>query len=174
MKHIAVIILTMLFFTSFSCSTMPKSKTKEEKGKTKEITLDFSAGAPTIIYKTKEEYNNKVPITLSEDKRKIVGYPHPKDIYQNGKLAIPTKLNNGYLLDNRGVGKNTAFLNITYEEYAKLTSAPKLTEMERMILEKDPIIELCDCGNRNQFKNEIDEINSLIATNQLGKCKKIK
>ena len=174
MKSIILFILSSLALTSFSCSSMPQSKTNNKKEKSDEITLDFSVGAATMVYKTKEEYLNKIPITLSEDKRKIVSYPHPKDIYYNGNLALPVKLEKGYLLDNRGIGKNTAFINMTYEEYAKLASPPKLAELERLILEKDPIAELCDCGNRNQFKNEIDELNNLIATNQLSKCKKIK
>lgn len=174
MKPIFVCILALLFFASFSCSTMQKNKRTEEKNKVQETILDFSAGAPTMVYKTKKEYDDKVAITLSDDKKKIIGYPHPKDVLSNGKLATPTKLSNGYLLDNRGLSKNVAFLKVTYEDYSKLSSAPQIVEMEQMIIDKDPLTELCDCGNRNQFKNEIDELNTLITTNQLNKCKKIK
>jgi hypothetical protein len=138
MKYYISTIAVALILHSFSCSTMPKSKVNTENKKPKEVVLDFSTGAPTIIYKSKEAYNNKVPVTLSEDKKKIVSYPHPKDIYYNGKLGTPTSLSKGYLLDNRGVGKNTALLNITYEEYSKLNSAPKLAELERMIREQFP------------------------------------
>ena len=71
-------------------------------------TMDFS-GPPTTLYKTKADYNNKVPVTLSEDKTKIVSYPSPKDVFYNGNFAYPTPLAQGYLLDNRGIGKNVAY-----------------------------------------------------------------
>lgn len=158
----------------FSCSTLPKSNTISNNEKPKEVKIEFSKGEPTIVYKTKEAYYDKVPILLSDDKRRIISYPHPKDIFYKGELAIPTKLNKGYLLDNRGIGKNTAFLNISYKDYAQLDAAPKLADMEKMIINKDPIIELCDCGNRNQFKNEAQELNQLIDSNQLNKCNRIK
>lgn len=168
---ISILNLALLFF---SCSTAPKSNTPTNKEKSEEISLDFSQGEPTIVYKTKKDYFDKVPIILSEDKKKIVGYPHPKDIFYKGGLAIPIKLSNGYLLDNRGIRENTAFLNINYEEYSKLTSAPKLDEMEKMIIDKDPISEICNCGNRDQFENKVDELNNLIESNKLNKCKRIK
>jgi hypothetical protein len=174
MKLIIASSVILLAFVSFSCSSMPKSNTNAEKKEPKEITLDFSAGPRTVLYKTKEEYYDKIPVTLSDDKRTIIAYPHPKDIYYKGELALPIRLEKGYLLDNRGIVKNTAFINMTYEAYAKLASAPKLADLEKLILHKDPIIEMCDCGNRYQFKNEIDELNYLITTNQLIKCKKIK
>lgn len=174
MKKIVSISIIYMVLISFSCSTAPKNSTATNKEKPKETELDFSAGEPTIVYKTKRDYYTKVPVVLSEDKRKIISYPHPKDIYYKEKLAVPIKLSNGYLLDNRGIRENTAFLNINYEEYAKLTSAPKLAEMEKMIIDKDPISEICNCGNRDQFENEVDELNNLINTNQLNKCKRIK
>ena len=145
-----------------------------DSGETKEVILDFSIGERTILYKTKDKYYDKVPVVLSDNKRRIISYPHPKDVFYKGKLATPTRLINGYLLDNRGIGKNTAFLQFTYEHYAQLETAPELKDMENMIIDKDPIIELCDCGNRNQFKDEVEELNQLIKHNQLDKCKRMK
>ena len=80
---------------------------------------DFSAGPPTIIYKTRADYSNNVPIILSEDKTVILSYPAPADLKPDGAFSTPTLLKNGYLLDNRGVNANVAFLKMSYQEYSK-------------------------------------------------------
>ena len=124
--------------------------------------VDYSIGPATIIYKTKNDYFDKISVTLNDDKTKIVSYPGPKDVYYNGQLAYPTKLNNGYMLDNRGINKNTAFLNITYEEYSKRTEAPSLSEMMNMIIDKEPFIEIYNCGTRYQYKDIVNDLNKVI------------
>lgn len=136
-------------------------------------TMDFS-GPPTTVYKTKVDYNNKVPVTLSEDKTKIVSYPSPKDVFYNGNLAYPTQLAQGFLLDNRGIGKNVAFLNISYEAYSNLLETPNLQNMYNMIIDKDPLIQMCNCGNRLKYTNVVADMNRLINDKKLSKCQKIK
>lgn len=122
---------------------------------------------PTLVYKTKQNYNNLVPILLSDDNTEIVMYPAPTDIYYQGKLALPTQLKQGYLLDNRGISKNVAFIKLTYQEYAKLEKAPKLTELYAMIVDKDPLHELYDCGKRENFSNLIKQLNQIIEQGKL-------
>ncbi len=122
-------------------------------------TQPVMAVQPTIVYKTKKNYDKNVAITLSDDKKTIVGYPHPMDISER---SYPTLLNKGYLLDNRGIGKNTAFISMTYEEYAKLKTAPSLQELEQMIIDKDPIQEMYYCGGRTNFSDLIPQLNQLI------------
>jgi hypothetical protein len=124
-------------------------------------------GPPAIVYKTKGDYNNNVPVTLSEDKSKIVSYPAPVDLYYRGKLAYPTKLAKGFLLDNRGISPNTVFLKITYEEYSKLNSAPAMDELMKMIIDTVPFTEMYNLGVRNRFKNEVEEIDSIIKKHKL-------
>jgi hypothetical protein len=70
---------------------------------------------------TKKNYDKNVAIYLLEDKKHITGYPHPSDVSEK---SYPTSLKNGYLLDNRGIGTNTAFISMTYEEYAALKNVP--------------------------------------------------
>lgn len=135
--------------------------------------VDYS-GAPTIIYKTKHDYFQNVPVTLSPDKSKIVSYPSVTDIFYKGSLAYPYKLENGYFLDNRGINENTAFLKYTYEEYSKLKEIPKLTELYAAIIDKDPFLEIFNCGNRYRFKDEIKELNEILTKNDLGKFNKLK
>lgn len=135
--------------------------------------VDYSASPAAIIYKTKNDYYNKIPVTLNDDKTKIVSYPDPKDIYYNGHLAYPTKLDSGYLLDNRGINRNTVFLNITYYEYSKRTDVLALSEMMDMIIDKSPFIELYDCGNRYQYRDIVNDLNKVIDNKQLNKFKRI-
>jgi len=122
---------------------------------------------PTLVYKTKGNYDNLVPILLSDDKTEIVMYPAPTDIYYQGKLALPTKLKQGYLLDNRGIGKNVAFIKLTYQVYAKLDKAPSLTELYAMIVDKEPLLEIYNCGNREDFSNLVKQLNQIIEQGKL-------
>ncbi|MCD6062523.1 MAG: hypothetical protein K0R82_434 [Flavipsychrobacter sp.] len=139
-------------------------------------TAQQTAAQPAVVvYKTKANYNNLVPVILSDDKSGIVSYPAPADLRTSTGYATPTVLHNGYLLDNRGVGKNTGFLKLTYEEYAAMESAPSLAEMYAMIVDKDPLTELYDCGSNASYKNKESELNAMIDGKELKKkCKKIK
>lgn len=154
-------------------NTSVKPTTTQPAPVSETTTMDFS-GPPTTVYKTKQNYNDKVPITLSDDKAKIVAYPSPKDVFYNGNLAYPTPLAQGYLLDNRGIGKNVAFLSITYQEYSNLPQAPNLQDMYTMIIDKDPLLQMCNCGNRYKYSNPVAAMNQLISDNKLDKCQKIK
>jgi hypothetical protein len=133
--------------------------------------LDFS-NPITYVYKTKADYSKNVPVLLSDDKKIIVSYPAPTDVYYNGNLAYPNNLPKNYLLDNRGIGLNVAFLKMTYDEYSQLKAVPSLKELYDQIIDKDPLTELCNCGNRNQF-NDIEVLNQLVKKN-LSKCKRLK
>lgn len=135
----------------------------------------FSTGPQLLVYKTKADYNNLVPVILSDDKTTIVSYPHPKDIIVGSGYPLPTLLNNGYLLDNRGIGKNVAFLKMTYEDYSKLKDTPTLKELYSLIIDKDPLTELCNCGVKTASDNSVIHLNKLIDNNKLRTtCKTIK
>ena len=162
MKPTILIAAVMVFSTITAC------KTKQA------TTGNTNSGAPTVVYKTKADYSKQVPVMLSADKSSIVAYPSLKDIYYKNQLAYPSVLKNGYLLDNRGVGANTAFLKLTYEDYAKLNTVPPLTELYNFILDKDPFTEMYSLGDRSRFKDEVTEINKIIAKGGLKKFTKIK
>lgn len=131
-------------------------------------------GPATIVYKTKKDYRRLVPVMLSDDKTRIVFYPAPQDVKADD-LLMPTKLKKGYLLDNIGVGKNVAFLNMTYEKYAALKEAPSSEELYKMIVDKDPLFELYDCGLKTKYEDPKKEINNMIRKKKLkNNCKEIK
>ncbi|MDQ2770942.1 MAG: hypothetical protein M3Y54_10635 [Bacteroidota bacterium] len=132
-----------------------------------------ASSAPALLYKTKGDYEDLVPVTLSDDRRSIVAYPAPGDI--SGHLPRPTALAQGYWLDNRGIGPNTAFLKLTYADYAQLSTAPSLADMEAMIMDRDPLTALCDCGPRAAYANPTADLNALIAAGRLpSRCKVLK
>ncbi len=133
----------------------------------------FTPGPHVLVYKTTKNYNHHVPVILSEDKTTIVSYPSPKDIQTEGKYHYPTLLKKGYLMDNRGIGKNVAFLKYTYEEYAQLEHAPDMETLYQSILDKNPLTEMCDCGIRTAFTHPEKQLNRLIAKKQLQTVCKI-
>lgn len=166
-------ILAILLIISAVWSCKTQKKVDDMSSKKEIVNIDYSAGPTTFIYKTKGDYFKNVPVTLSDDKTEIVSYPHPKDVYYKGELAYPSILENGYLLDNRGVSVNVAFLNLTYDEYSKLEKPPTVDSLFIMIINNDPLVELYDCGNRHQYKDDVVELNRIIKKKQLVKCKKV-
>jgi len=170
-------IITLIFITSvmLSCSSSKKNMKQTNASKEEPASSSSSqAGPPAIIYKTKSDYYDKVPVTLSEDKSKVISYPGSRDVYYKGNLAYPTKLNDGFLLDNRGINENVAFLDITYEVFSRSMRAYTAEELHKMILDDDPITEMYDCGSKYQYKDLEAELNSAIDNNKLSTFIKLK
>ncbi|MFN8323214.1 MAG: hypothetical protein U0T74_11205 [Chitinophagales bacterium] len=162
MKRVMPVIVVMFSTTLMFC------KTKQVVNTTSKVT------EKALVYKTKADYSSYVPVTLSTDKKSIVAYPSPSDVFYDGQLAKPTALVNGYWLDNRGVGVNTAFLKITYEDYSRLKYAPQLSEMMQMILDADPLLELYVIDNKAKYKDNLDELNKIIKKGGLKKIERLK
>lgn len=92
-----------------------------------------------IVYKTNGNFNNNVPITLSADRKEIISFPAPSDISVS---SAPIQLAEGYLLDRRGIGENTAFTQYTYESYSALKQAPSLKLLNESIIRGAEIVEI--------------------------------
>ena len=122
-----------------------------------------------VIYKTKKDYSNLVPIQLSEDKQSVIGYPAPEDLIQYGnKNAI--QLENGFLIDLVGVSKNSVFTAFTMNDYQKM-QIPSLNDFKINIIDIDPFSEMYVC-NQNYTKKEIE--NSIKDSTLFTNCSKIK
>jgi len=135
------------------------------------------AGLPAphvLVYKTRSDYSKLVPVILSDDRTVVLSYPHPGDLRVGGALLEPAALKDGYWLDRKGIGKNTAFIRITYSEYAALPAAPDAAELLKMVVDADPFTELYDCGLWSAFDNPVKELNAMIRKNKLRQAKKIK
>jgi hypothetical protein len=173
---------TLIFFsviglTVFGCKVQQKSNIERtNNASTMAAPQPFGAApARIVVYKTGKDYRTNVPVTLSDDKTTIVSYPHPTDLVLGENLTLPTPLHNGYLLDNRGIHKNVAFLKYTYSQYAKLKDVPTLQEIQQSIIDKDPLTELWDCGPTANFTNLQDQLNEWIDRNLLAeKCKRMR
>ncbi len=172
LKGIAFILMASFF----SCSPKTKVNDTQKMEEQKEAVggTIVQPSPPVIIYKTKNDYYNKVPVILSDDKSKITSYPGPSDLIRNKELALPIKLNDGYLLDVRGINQNVAFLDITYGAYTKAMRVYTVQQLYDMIIDKDPLLEMYDCGNKNKYKDEVMEINTVIDEGKLDSFKKLK
>ncbi len=162
-----VIVVTIIFFFLISSCKNQQNIPIVEKHDTIQMN-SIRALSPITIYKTRANYDKYIPVMLSNDKKDIVSFPDVKDVYFKGKLAYPTPLAKGYLLDNRGIGKNVAFLKYTYEEYSKLAETPTKEIMMSMLLETNPLIELYNCNKISS--NDIEEINKFIEKGLPGIC----
>ena len=169
LKLFIMLLLSCLFLVSCTKKVIPLGSSSSSKMKQSAI-----PSAPCIIYKTKRDYSRYVPVMLSADKKSIVSYPGIRDIYFKGKLAYPTPLTDGFLLDNRGIGPDMAFLNITYEAYSDLDKTPSIDDLLKQILDNDPVTEMYRCGNRTQYADPKKELNNLISSGNLGNCKRLK
>ncbi len=147
-----MIRITLLFFLTMmlSCNATKMSSESTE------------ALPSVIVYKTTGDYYQLVPITLNETRDKVVSYPGPSDLFTNGKLALPVRLEKGYLFDQRGINANTAFTSFTYEAYSQMESAPSTKELLNSITDPDPFEEIYNCGKINEFEDPVKDLNRLI------------
>jgi hypothetical protein len=164
------IYLFLLFIGGLGLGSCCK-KTAEPKPADKETTA--KSGPPVIIYKTTKDYSQFVPVILSEDKKSIISFPDVRDVFYKGQLAYPTPLKQGFLLDNRGIGPQVAFLDYTYKVYANFKSTPTVEELQKHILDSSPLTEMYHCGSRYDFNDLVNELNTVIEAGTLYKYKKI-
>ena len=117
-----------------------------------------------VIYKTTKDYTNNVPIIMNAERTRVVRYPAPTDLRRGDRYATPILLDNGYLLDCYGITQNVVFLDYTFEQYANLLQAPALDEMMMHIIDKNPLVELWNCGKSSQYKT-LEDINVIVQSN---------
>lgn len=167
MKPLCLIVI----LCCFACATSKNSTSKGTGKQPNSPVAAYNPGPPILVYKTKADYNNLVPVILSDDKDSIVSYPDRIDLISGDGFMQPTVLHKGYLLDHKGITKNVAFLRLTYSEYVSLDKTPGTDELYGLIIDKDPLLELCNCGTR--FASfSISRLDSLIDNNELRKkCK---
>jgi len=122
-----------------------------------------------VVYKTKKDYSNLVPIQLAQDKQTIISYPAKEDLVRIGNENV-LLLEGGFLLDLVGVTQNTVFTHFTLEQYQRILT-PSIEEFKKSVIELEPFTEMYSC-DRNYDKNEL---NKFIKDNTISnKCVKIK
>lgn len=168
MKSLLIKIIPVIVISSIAIACCHSHKTAKHSS---------AAGVPgpkAIIYKTRADYSQLVPVTLSEDKKAIVSYPDVKDVYHQGKLATPARLHNGWLLDNRGITKDVAFISLSYDEYAKKEKTPDADELFSLIIDKDPLTNMVECGLRSDYQDIENDLNKLIDAGEFSAFKILK
>ena len=163
-----LLYFVILFFL-MSC----KSHIEISKETNRMIKNQILTGQQAIVYKTTVDLTDYIPVIMNEGKTKIISYPAPSDLFYEGKLARPTILKNGYLLDNRGISENVVFLNYTYETYSKMKEAPALSDMMKNIKVLYPLKEMVNCGLLHQYNDKVKELNALIDAG-FPNCKRVK
>ena len=169
MVLVGILLLTCTIQSCRSTRTiiLPE-KNKQQSAST---ILTGSASLPRcLVYKTRRDYKDKVPVLLNTAKTAIISYPASSDITSGENFSYPTSLEQAYLLDNRGITCNVAFLKYSYEEYSQLETVPRPDELFKHILDKDPLTELWDCGARTPENCNTDRLNKLIRDHFPG-CK---
>jgi hypothetical protein len=167
------LIISIFAFLIYACG--PGKKTSDNKENDAPAGLIAVPQQGFIVYKTKADYFEKVPIQLSEDKNRVISYPAASDLKKKGEYTFPVKLADHYLLDRRGIGPHTAFLEWDYEKYVESAGTRSTDELLKLVLDADPFIELYHCPSKVDETAAIGHINDLIYSDQLNlKCKRIK
>ena len=156
-----IIFLLPFVFFFFSCKMTQK---KQET---------IAVPENVIIYKTRNDYYQNVPVTLNREKSRLVSFPAPSDVYYQGELALPIELKDGYLLDRMGIGPNSAFTSYSYQKYADLDNPPPIDEIYDSLIDEDPFLEIYDCGNKKNEENLIGVLNKMI-DEEFKDCERIK
>lgn len=132
----------------------------------------ISALPRAVVYKTRADYNNLVPVTLTADGRTLASYPAPSDV--SPETSTPIQLGDGYLLDRRGVGVHTAFLDYTYEQYAALPTVPPVDTLMAHIRDRDPFTALYRLPlYTHEALRDLNAVNAYIADGFVG-CEALK
>ena len=92
-----------------------------------------------VVYRTRADYRDRVPVALSADGRRLLSFPAPTDV---GPDKRPVALSGDYLLDRCGIGSDVAFLDYTYEEYARLSAPLPPDTLLAHVLDAAPLLEM--------------------------------
>jgi hypothetical protein len=113
-----------------------------------------------FVYKLRnDEMYDHVPVSMNNERTAIVSYPAPTDLSVGGVLQLPSRLTDGYLLDNRGITPTVAFLDYTYEEYSRLTETPTASELMEHIADISPLLTWRYMGRRSDYTDIVAQIN---------------
>lgn len=154
MKKFSPIILLTIFLGS--CSTI---QTPE-----KPVVMNSvqHAHPAIIIYKTRADYSNLVPVNLNPEKTEVISFPAPSDIRSRLNNIRPEPLGKGYLLDHRGINAQSAYIQLTWEEYAELNHSPSPEALFKLLIDKNPFISMYHCGNGTLTPEELNKVRKKI------------
>ncbi len=147
-----VLLLLVFFSTTCACSTKVRVTTK----------MAHQTTAPFIIYKTRADYSQLVPVLLTPEKDRIVSYPAPGDLKNADGFMYPVALRDSFFFDQRGIGPNVAFTSFTYEQYYRLEHAPSLDELDSCLIDRDPLVAMYNCSAHSKIRGNTKKMNRLV------------
>lgn len=125
-------------------------------------------GPRILVYQSKEQVQELVPVVLNDSGTAIVSYPAPGDVSEQNR---PTRLRQGYWLDNRGVAGNVAYLDFTWKAYSALKEVDAAMLMAHIKF-RNPFTVRCDCGYRDPAVDAEKAMNRLILDKKIkSTCK---
>lgn len=157
--------LFTIAFGLFCCLTQHPANKTEKKS------FAFVPGPNVIVYQLNGNWENLVPVTLSEDKTKIVSNPGITDLQ---KMKTPISLKYGWRLDTRGISSNTAFLSVTIDEYLSWKEVPAVEELMKKIKVIKPFKRIMNCGNFIINDENIKQFKSELRKKSIKKCTCVK
>jgi len=125
--------------------------------------IHFRPDSPLVIYKTRADYSQFVPVRMNANRTEIIKAPHPSEFIHQGRLSLPVAINQGYWIDNIGISPDVAYLRFTIENYSKLDEPLPVEIMLRYILDAYPLLEMYQCGYRYEYRDIFSEVNVLVA-----------
>lgn len=155
MKNILHIILVSYLFNGCTSFKYPStSEVKPIHPSSKPIIDSNQSIKKNIVFKSAQDVSRLVPVRLSEDRKEVLSYPAPTDLPD----LTTKKLANGYVLDLVGVNNNTAYLNMTIQEYKNTTHVILKDELLIRVTLINPYIEMYECiGVDSEFIKWIEE-----------------
>ncbi len=158
LKFITIIAITIAMALC-SCASKKAETDSAESNITLAPILIGATQPKAIAYKMSGQASAaNVPVQV-DNNGNIVSYPDPSDL----KNAEPIALKNGYLLDRRGISKNSRFLRYTYSEYSSLKTPPSLSELKASIIPDARVSEIVQLPlTVSQAVADIDAVNAML------------
>lgn len=123
-----------------------------------------------VIYRMNGDWNQYVPVSVNSTRTALTSFPAPSDITPD---QIPIRLDDGWWLDRRGIGPNSAFTSYTYAQYAALPQAPRPAELLNSIMPGSGVTEIVVLPLKlQQAQADIPAVNRLIRDGLPG-CKQV-
>ncbi len=159
-----ITLLLLILFTA--CNSLKQNSTIIN------FTPDYSPGTHIIIYKTKKDYSQNLPVLYDEKKQKITKLFSNKELMANGNILYPIPLQKGYWLDRIGIDTTVAYVSFSIQKYTQSMMPITANMLKSKIIDKNPLLEMYDCG---KIKGDtIKIINEIIKNGMLKKCKRLK
>lgn len=131
-RYVVYLTVAVMGVAVMACRARRGDATVMPQERPESMVVGHSSMIPkAVVYRTNGPFADNVPVTMNRDRSRIVSFPDPSDV--RGASA-PVLLADGYLLDRRGVGINTAFTRYTYSEYAAMESAPSVERLREMVI----------------------------------------